>query len=510
MLPATLYLTSRALLWFDLTYRIYLSERNRSKNRRRVAKKLNAEGQEVPVPKAVACVVGYREEAELFKAALTSYLTSGCNYLVVGIDGDTKDDKEMVQVFEKVVGANRKTVVINLNACVGQEFMEVREFDIKNTSPEARAPKPKQDEEEFKRAYEYMRTALINSGFVDTIRGGDENFAVCFTQPHRDLKEVRLAAWVMSIVVADLRDVGYLWSSDSDTVILPDTISSLTKIVAAEPRAAGGSALVQLNNAHISFVSRMAQTSFSCDAIMNRSANAAIGRSECLNGPGSLFRIAALRTVAAGWYRCQYPGSQFRSVLNEDMQVTMMFGKAGWKRLYSEGSIIQTAGPTNLKGWVGQRIRWSRGIHLHRVHDYQYVLSQGLLYTAYMVRSALYDPLLLIWTSYFAITGRQLVKISVLDVLALEVIPPFYNYFKSRKPQAGLTAIAPYLSYRAIAPAYRMYTFLTPGKDSWALPSGAKTSGFLTMLSFDPEMGFVYFWFTLMAIAIARGLLNLV
>lgn len=58
----------------------------------------------------------------------------------------------------------------------------------------------------------------------------------------------------------------------------------------------------------------MAHTSFNCDAILNRSANAALGVSECLNGPGSLFRIAALRTAAAAWYRCQYPGSPARSV----------------------------------------------------------------------------------------------------------------------------------------------------------------------------------------------------
>jgi len=38
------------------------------------------------------------------------------------------------------------------------------------------------------------------------------------------------------------------------------------------------------------------------------------------------------------------------------MQVTMLLGKGGWRRLYSAESIIQTAGPVTLDGWVGQRV----------------------------------------------------------------------------------------------------------------------------------------------------------
>lgn len=144
------------------------------------------------------------------------------------------------------------------------------------------------------------------------------------------------------------------------------------------------------------------------------------------------------------------------------------------------------------------------------MHDYRYIMSQGLLYTAYMVRSALYDPLLLIWISYFAITGRQLINISILDVFALEVIPPLYNYFKSRRPRAGIfSTLVHYLSYRTISPAYRMYTFLTPGKNSWALPSTQSTQFFSRLRSFDPEMGFVFLWFFVLASAGGRALLML-
>lgn len=146
---------------------------------------------------------------------------------------------------------HRKTVVLQVEACVGQEFMENAFVEDFVPSAATRAPNAARDALEFDQAYNYLRTALEKSTFLDAIRNGDgdgdghDDWAICFTQPHRDLKEIRLAAWVLSIVVADAQKVDFLWSSDSDTMVRADTISSLTRIVAAEPKAAGGSALVQ-------------------------------------------------------------------------------------------------------------------------------------------------------------------------------------------------------------------------------------------------------------------------
>lgn len=126
-----------------------------------------------------------------------------------------------------------------------------------------------------------------------------------------------------------------------------------------------------------------------------------------------------------------------------------------------------------------------------------------------MIRSGLYDPLLFIWIAYFAITGRQLVKISLLDLICLEVIPPCYNYFRSTKPRAGFSrTVAHYLTYRAISPAYRMYTFLTPRKDSWALPPTQTARAVSNLFPWEAEMAFLYFWFSIMTFAGGRLALN--
>lgn len=200
---------------------------------------------------------------------------------------------------------------------------------------------------------------------------------ICFTQPHRNLKEIRLASWMISSVLAELYDLEYIWSSDSDTLVRPSTLTSAAGILSSDGRVGGLSALVQLNNGDASFVSGMAQAAFGCDSYLNRAALGSIGRSECLNGPGSMFRATALREVAFQWYCFEYPNSMGTVVshissalkyfsnqaqaINEDIQVTMLLAQRGWKRLYSDLSIIETGGPTTLRGWIGQRVGYYLG-----------------------------------------------------------------------------------------------------------------------------------------------------
>jgi hyaluronan synthase len=51
----------------------------------------------------MAQVVGWKEEPELFSRALESYREAeGLRFLLVGVDGDSAEDMEMLDVFHKV------------------------------------------------------------------------------------------------------------------------------------------------------------------------------------------------------------------------------------------------------------------------------------------------------------------------------------------------------------------------------------------------------------------------
>lgn len=52
---------------------------------------------------AIAMIVGWREDPDLWRRCLESYkAASGWAFMVVGIDGDGTDDEEMIDVFRKV------------------------------------------------------------------------------------------------------------------------------------------------------------------------------------------------------------------------------------------------------------------------------------------------------------------------------------------------------------------------------------------------------------------------
>ena len=125
VVPAVCLLTVQSLypMTLDLLVSIILAEYNRFANERRrmptrlvpkglterdgctyIDEKQDPEMLTTPTKNdCVAAVVGYREDPVLFTQALESYNAArGHVFMCVGIDGDTEEDQEMVDVFNEV------------------------------------------------------------------------------------------------------------------------------------------------------------------------------------------------------------------------------------------------------------------------------------------------------------------------------------------------------------------------------------------------------------------------
>ena len=105
-IPSMLFWAARALIFLDLCLRILLAEINRFNNSERLSKHGKFQKDQGTAPKKVACVVSYREKPYLFERNLRSYLDAGCEYLVLGIDGNGVEDERMVSVFQNVRDIN--------------------------------------------------------------------------------------------------------------------------------------------------------------------------------------------------------------------------------------------------------------------------------------------------------------------------------------------------------------------------------------------------------------------
>jgi hyaluronan synthase len=94
----------------ESVWQISLAEVNRRKNVQRIKniKRGAADeelgfGEKQPVVRHMSSVVGYREEPVLFKKCLQSYRgTPGLEVMLVGIDGDSSEDMEMVRIAQEV------------------------------------------------------------------------------------------------------------------------------------------------------------------------------------------------------------------------------------------------------------------------------------------------------------------------------------------------------------------------------------------------------------------------
>lgn len=101
LLPLVLYIYG-LFKWVDLLFRIFLAEFNRSRNKRRVEDFQSSNNGNESKLRVMGQIVGYREDPQLFENSLVSLVNTGCGCLVVGIDGNEKEDLKMVNVFQKV------------------------------------------------------------------------------------------------------------------------------------------------------------------------------------------------------------------------------------------------------------------------------------------------------------------------------------------------------------------------------------------------------------------------
>ena len=312
--------TIHVLRWLDFFIRVVLAEYNRKKSFIKQPQKsdhrLHSEGM---YTRAVACVVGYRENPYVFSSCLRSYISSPIDVIVVGIDGNEADDQKMVHIFKEVsISARMSKIsmskryqqvfskpighVLSFDVCIGElvtAHINV-EHDTK-CGPDKVAQEFRMNES-FVEAYNYIKKNLEKAGLCNHRDESPSKLAICFTEPHCDLKAIRFSAWLVGIVLADCYGIDFIWSSDSDTIIRHDTIPNITRAMARNACIGGASAVVCVHNSRDSTIAQLATVMFALNTYLNRAAMGALGQSDCLMGPSAAFRVDALRQLLMPWY----------------------------------------------------------------------------------------------------------------------------------------------------------------------------------------------------------------
>ena len=132
--------------------------------------------------------------------------------------------------------------------------------------------------------------------------GPEKTKHLCLYQPHLHKKGILFTAFIFSLVIADIVSIEYLWTSDSDTIVFPETLSGATTVIDADPAAGGSSTGLILHNQRDTTVTRICSAVYWNELYLGRSLPASGGASDCQSGPCAAFRVAALPPILLQWY----------------------------------------------------------------------------------------------------------------------------------------------------------------------------------------------------------------
>lgn len=313
---------------------------------------------------------------------------------------------------------------------------------------------------------EAAKNILIQHNLRIGAPGGVQH--LCLMQRHMHKKAIMFTTFVFSLVIADILGVEFLWSSDSDTIVFPDTLERTISTIATDPEAGGASAGLVVHNSQETTVTKLASVVYWGELYLTRSTPACAGTSDCQSGPSTVFRLAALPDILVPWYLQKALGK--RMIVNEDRHLTTNLLLRGWKVMFASDVLAATDTPTTMARWLKQQVRWGRATHIESLlHPRVYATSHPLLFYGMAKRE--FGPAIgaiaIIW--YF-FTSRQLIIFSTNDLLLRVLVGSLYNILRNPDRLAGkglLWVIPSILFYYIPLPAIHLWSMLTMGADDW-------------------------------------------
>ena len=108
--------------------------------------------------------------------------------------------------------------------------------------------------------------------------------------------------FIFGLALGRFNNISYLWTSDSDTWVYPDTLYQTIGCMAADPSIGGSCASLSIHNEKESLVSALGAAAYWSELAITRGLTGAVDTVDCQPGPCAAFRVAALEPVLMDWY----------------------------------------------------------------------------------------------------------------------------------------------------------------------------------------------------------------
>ncbi|KAK7987414.1 hypothetical protein PG989_007729 [Apiospora arundinis] len=465
-----------------------------------------------PSGDAIATIVGWREDPGLWRRCLESYKTaSGWAFLIVGIDGDEPDDQEMIGVFRETYP--HESCILHIDEPLGEVATAVREREYAERYAERKMSGSTThiDEDDINEIAMRRCMDIARQHLEKHLQQGGTIKHLLVSQRHLHKKGIMFTSLVFAMVIAEHLGVRFVWTSDSDSLVRPDSVEGTIATMAADGGAGGASSGMVIHNSDESLVAKLSSSVYWCDQYLTHALPASVGVSDCQSGPSAAFRLSAIRPILVPWYNQTVLGK--RMIVNEDRHLTTLLLSRGWRIIYAGDIMTETENPTTLVRWTQQQVRWARAQHIETLLPLKvYVVSHPFLFFSALRRELTLLTILVQCFAYLFL-DRQLLSFNMGD-FGLHILGKA-TYSALRSPETGtrrsaaaalLWMLPGMLFYNVPQPAVHAWGLLTLTADTWGttMRSGAELAKKDGLAKRWYEFGFLVAWMGVIGALLAK------
>ncbi|KAI9304078.1 nucleotide-diphospho-sugar transferase [Cunninghamella echinulata] len=465
-------------------------------------------------------VVGYREEPGLFAACLESI--QRLNYpdpitLVVVIDGDQPEDREMATVFQKCF-PNQEVITLphliadlftddnnksNLSSFLPHhQLQQQANFNNNNTyqnhsisstyQPSHNNNKNKNnkihpyddninekidisepDQKKYQHHYpstteqKLFQQSSFTLNMNESIEEEYDRFlkqytvmpsiksTVCYMQPHRGKRHAMYTAFRI-LLAAGCESIV---TTDSDTKFDSRAIIELEKSLHWFPNIGAAAGDVRIWNTNDSLLSFMSSLRYWMAFNIERAAQGFNRAVTCVSGPMGIYRGSVLRLILNDWVTQQFMGME--CTYGDDRHLTNRVLTLGKKVVYNHLAYCETETPIHFLRWFKQQTRWSKSFYREILWNIRSLHKHSPWMAAELFYQGMY-PFVLMFSIFYILWNRNtwILLMWLVSLMLIALIKTIYSVIVAR-------------SFRFLAfPLYSVYYLfgLVPAK-LWALVS---------------------------------------
>ncbi|KAF2758837.1 hyaluronan synthase [Pseudovirgaria hyperparasitica] len=436
----------------------------------------------------LAAVVGYREDPAIFTKALQSYITAdNCRFVLACVDGDGDEDQEMVNVFSKVYKTD--STLLHLQVPLVEIALSMDRMRSKDTPDDDILDKCCTI---AKRILEEKNIRLTGEGAISRL---------CISQPHMHKKGVMFTSFIFSKVISDALGIEYLWTSDSDSIVLRNTISRTVATIAGDPLVAGASTALSIHNRNDTLITKIGNSVYLNELHLSRCFASSFGANDCQSGPCAVFRTALIIPELLAWYKQTVLGH--RMIVNEDRHLTTRLLLKGWRILFIPDAFTATESPINMRRWLLQQVRWARAVHIESYSRPEIYLQQPPIFFFAALRRQLTGMTAMVIAMVYLFTGVTPLHFSFQDYLFRFAFTLVYLAVRNPlRPSLAewLYSVPANLFYNVPLPAVQAWSLMTVFNDSWGttMRSSKELSRHSKLRAKMWDVGFFVFWIGLL------------